>query len=401
MEIAFAKETALRILRAIRCGMCGDVLVQPSLARRASLVDPDPYPQERWSKKLFDLSRLGLQNRLGRDCPIDVAVSSKNRRIRAPYVRNTVYDEKSQIPSNSFVRVTDSIAISSPELLFVEMGATMSLAEHLLLGMELCGRYSLNPEDWRNGQGKLRIAAVTSVERIAKFVAATKWVHGIDRARETLKLLAGEAWSPTEAVVAAMASLPLGEYGYGLGRCELNLRIMPDETLARTMAKESRVPDIVFEGTTVGINYDGVVHLDLDGIAKAGVEVGLHPEEAAAQAALERIVRDVRAKAIDDIRRNRELTANGYSVFPVTKEDLNEEGGLDKVMLQVMGALERTAGMDLSQQREVFDLPFAKKQRQRLVWSLLSGSRETRISSNLGLRYANVPTTVREMIIGF
>ena len=299
------------------------------------------------------------------------------------------------------MRVCEDIAISSPELLFVEMAETMTPAEHLLLGFELCGRFSRHPDNWRNGQGKLGVAPATSVARIADFMNATKWLHGITNARMTLKALADNAWSPAEAVVATMVSLPIEEYGYGLGRCTLNARVMPGNDLARTMTRESRVPDIVFSDTSVGINYDGVVHLDLRAIAKAGVELGLHPEIAATQIELEKVIREVRAKAIDDIRRNRELMACGYTVFPVTKEDLYEEGGLDRVMLQVFDALERTGKMDLSRQREAMDLLFAKRQRQRLTWSLIPGSKETLIPANLGLNYSNQPFEASEMIIGF
>ena len=402
VNVTFAKGTALRVLRAIRCGTFADAHARLNLANRMSLIDPDPFPRQKWSKKSLSLSRFGLEDRADKDHPIDVVVSSKDKRLRVPYVRNVVYGETRQMPRNSFVPVADGVAISSPELLFVEMGETMSLAEHLLLGMELCGRFSRHPDDWRNGKGKLKIDPVTCVANIETFMASAKWLHGIARARTTLRLLAENAWSPTEATVAAMAVLPLGEFGYGLGKCELNPRVTPsDEALARTMVRGSRVPDIVFKGSTVGINYDGVVHLDLEGIAKAGVEAGLHPEVRATQMALDKVVRDVRAKAIDDIRRNRELMANGYTVFPVTKEDLYDEGGLDRVMLQVIEALERTSGADLSRQRELVDVPFAKNQRQRLIWSLLPGSRETRISSDLGLRYADDPSAIYEVLIGF
>lgn len=402
MKITFAGETALQVLRAIRCGLLDDACMWPKMGKRVNLIDPDSSPQIRWSKKLLSLSRFGLKDRVGEGRPIDVAASSKSKRIRAPYVRNAVFDEAHMVPPKSFVRVADDIAISSPELLFVEMGETMKPAEHLMFGMELCGRFSRHPDDWRNGRAKMDIAPVTSVARIEEFTASAKWLRGITQARKTVRLLAENAWSPTEAIVAAMAVLPLGEFGYGLGRCEMNVRVKPDnEAIARTMTKESRVPDIVFNGSTVGINYDGVVHLDLGGIAQAGIEVGLHPEVRATQTALDKIVRDVRAKAVDDIRRNRELMANGYTVFPVVKEDLYDEGGLDKVMLQVIGALERTTDADLSSQREALDLPFATRQRQRLIWSLLPGSREKRISSDLGLRYSDDPATVREMLIGF
>ena len=58
-------------------------------------------------------------------------------------------------------------------------------------------------------------------------------------------------------------------------------------------------------------------------------------------------MRSVREKAVDDVRRNRELAADGLTVFPITKEDLREKGGLDRVMRQVVESIERTSSLDM------------------------------------------------------
>lgn len=146
-------------------------------------------------------------------------------------------------------------------------------------------------------------------------------------------MLSDNAWSPTESVVATMACLPLDEFGYGLGRVTLNERVATPGGLAATTEKGSRVPDILFKGTRVGINYDGAVHLNLDSIVKAAMNLAGLPGEAALARELGRALSDVRAKVVDDIMRNRELAADGLTVFPVVKEDLYREGGLDRVML--------------------------------------------------------------------
>ena len=88
---------------------------------------------------------------------------------------------------------------------------------------------------------------------------------------------------------------------------------------------------------------------------------------------LARAVREVRAKVVDDIRRNRELAAAGYTVFPVVKEDLYEDGGLDHVMLQVIEVLEKRDGRDMDVRRCMLGVGRAREQRQELLWSLLPG----------------------------
>ena len=153
----------------------------------------------------------------------------------------------------------------------------------------------------------------------------------------------------------------------------LNKRIETPEELASVTEAGARKPDILFDETHVGINYDGAVHLDLNAIVRAARDAERHLGEAEAEFGLNSVVREVRAKAVDDIKRNRELAAAGYVVFPVVKEDLYSEGGLDRVMLQVCEALETFAGRDVSAQRRAMKSKFMRAKRQELVWSLLAG----------------------------
>ena len=193
------------------------------------------------------------------------------------------------------------------------------------------------------------------------------------QARATLDLLCDEAWSPVEAIVAAMAALPVTDYGYGLAPLRLNHREFTPSRLASAAARGSRVPDIIFEGTHSGINYDGAVHLDLDSIVLAAQEAAADPDDRELQEVLEGAKGAVRAKVVDDIRRNRELAAMGLSVLPVVKEDLYETGGLDAVMSQVMATIEARGERDLTLQRLMLSSRAAATRRQQLIWSLLPG----------------------------
>ena len=130
------------------------------------------------------------------------------------------------------------------------------------------------------------------------------------QSREALPYLLGNAWSPIEAIIAQMIVLNPCESGYGLGEIELNRRV-------GAAKKGSRVPDILFAGTHVGLNYDGGVHFGLEDVVAAA---GTEGERAAIAAA--------RAKIVGDKRRDRELLANGYAVLPVTSEDLSSPAAL-------------------------------------------------------------------------
>ena len=373
MNITLNGKTALVATRTLRANR-----TMPSAwGKRVNLTMPDPSPAKRFTRKLFDLPQWGLALTADMPLSLDVAVPCKEGRLRMTGVHNTIYGTRS-LPPNAFIEIAEGVAISCPELLFLEMAATMPLAQLVMLGHELCGTFSRDPHDPRNGDVVLWCPPATSRENIEAFIRKAKWNDHADRALEALALTADDAWSPMESLIAAMARLPYEECGYGFGGCALNKRV--DTAIEmQTVGKRSRKPDVLLEDTPVGFNYDGGVHLRIDDVVKAAMELERDPGRAATQEALDSIVQDVRAKAIDDIRRNRELTATGFYVLPVTKEDLYEEGGLDTVMLQAMETIERLTRRDLSDQKRSLRVRFIREKRQKLIWSLLPGRRSRQL----------------------
>ena len=393
MRITFNAQTALLITRTLRANR-----VDPAVwGKRIDLIPPDPSPGKRFTKKLFDMPHLGLALTTGKHPDLDVAVPSKELRLRMNGTHNTIYGSTRSLPPHSFIEVDDGIAISCPELIFLEMVDVMPLMRLVMLGHELCGTFSRDPHDPRNGEATLSCPPLTSCERIEAFIRETKWNAHAEQALRALSLVSDNAWSPTESIVAAVASLPYEEWGYGFGRCILNKRIDTSTGLALATGKDSRRPDILFEGTPVGLNYDGAIHLDLDAVAKAAMELERNPGEAANQQAFDAIMHEVRSKAVDDIRRNRELASAGYIVFPVTKEDLYEEGALDTVMLQVMKTIENLTGKDLSREKRLLEIRFCRGKRQELIWSVLPGEHPRHSKNLLGVGEPRV----YEVMVGF
>ena len=82
----------------------------------------------------------------------------------------------------------------------------------------------------------------------------------------------------------------------------------------------------------------------------------------------------MRAKYLDDLRRNRELAASGAVVLPVTSEDLFQRGGLDTVMLEAVLLMEQSGELKPAKARELkaaIRMPALRRERQRIIWSLL------------------------------
>ena len=367
MRLAICKHSALRCLRHLR--RAGGRAW--SLGRRCDLSSPDPSPYQRWSRKRVESERKRL---FGRDVPgsaLEVAVPHEGERIALSLVRNPIYARR--LPEGAFVQVTPELRMSSPELLFVELANELSLLQHLLLGYELCGAYAFDPIDPRHGEASMGLAPVTSVRAIRGFLDRARGVRGLDKARETLRFLSDNAWSPAEGALAALLALPLERYGYGFGPCLLNRRVRASAELAGTTDARSRVPDIMLPGTNVGINYDGAGHLDLGRISDAARERALHPQSARAEHGLQESIDAARGKAVDDIRRNRELAAQGLVVFPVVKEDLRVPRGLDRVVRQMLLAMDTPARARHAFLAELLDISFAARERQMLVSAAFFG----------------------------
>ena len=397
MKLTINRRTALSILRYIRAHR-----ISGKNMRRVDLIAPDPSPRKRWSKTAIDLSRFGVLGPFSDSVPLDVAVSSRSDYLRMKYASNTLYAAEGNLPRRSFIEIEPGLAMSCPELLFAEMATIMDLPDLLMLGYELCGGFSRDAIDPLNGPITLNRDPVTSCAKLRTFLQKTKWLEGASNARRALELLADNAWSSTESIVATIASLPFGEFGYELAPCVMNQRIYTPDSLKATTERGSRVPDILFGDSRVGINYDGAVHLDLDSIARAARDAQRYPETAAMEFELDRTIHEVRAKVVDDIRRNRELAAAGYVVFPVVKEDLYEEGSLDRVMMQVIEALERYANRDMSKHRRVMKNKFIAAKRQELIWSLLPGKHREFVSNRReAFPYLYQTHKVKEIMIGF
>ena len=387
MQLTLCKRSALAVLRSLRATGASSAPnrsrpargIEQTRSSRTDILPPDPSPGKRWTRGLIDGFDLGLPLTLS-GTTVDFAVPDKALRIRTRDSTSTVYAKG--IPDEAFIKTRTSnddctLAISGPELLFVELAKEMHPVEHLMLGHELCGTFSRDAEDPYNGPVTYGVRPATTVERIRRFIDETKNVTGIDEARVSAGFLNDNAWSPTESLVAALLRLPIDSLGYDFGELVLNPRVSPSASLPGSA--ESRVPDIVIAGTPVGLNYDGAVHLDLDSIVDAAREVGANPKLQQAQRSLSNAVRDVRAKVVDDIRRNRELAADGLAIFPVVKEDLYTKGGFDQVAAYLISVIEQLTDRNMDEQKRILRMQRLSEARWHMALSLLPGRHERSI----------------------
>lgn len=366
MRLAIAGLDAVRVLRALR----GEGVDLRSLPH-ADLCVPDATPGKRFRAGNLDLDVLRLNEAPTKDHPLCVMVPSRKDALRAGWASNVLVRPTS-VPAGSFIEVGNGIQIPCPELLYLQMGVRMMPAIQLAFGLELCGSFSRDAERPIGGDARFGVPSVTDVAHIMVYLGQCRSVQGISEARRLAPYLSDNAWSPMEAIVASLLSLPFVDLGYDLAPLELNRRVEGDRLTPG--ARDSRVPDIVFAGTSVGFNYDGSGHLGLDELAEAVAQAALNPGDPLLSQRVDEVKQGVRAKYVDDNRRDRELLAQGMQVIPVSYEDLVEEGGMDRLALWAIGRIESEGGRDLSRQRGALSSPALTHRRQLLVWSLLPGS---------------------------
>lgn len=382
MRITFNKLTALHVLRAWRSS--GRVLTTDRKGLETSVVGPHKY----WTRRRIDacLASVGVRLSDVRG-KAQVMVPRPGARIRSRTARNTVYVRG--LPKDSTVELVDGVRIPCPELLFIEMGTIMSPAVQLLVGLELCGRFSRDACDPRDGRTVYGIKPVTTADKIRSYISQARDLAGLEQSSMVAEWLMDEAWSPQEALFNGLARMPLHQLGYELGELQLNPRFIARGELLSLVDKASRVPDSLVRGSNVGFNYDGSPHFGEDATTTSGADFLDNTSFAS-----------MRASVVADKRRDRDLLVQGLSILPVTKEDFYERGGIDHVMLQAMSLLEQTGQRDFSKQRRALRRPRLAEERQRLIWSLLPGRRGRELSRELA-RFAELDVTIEDYDITF
>lgn len=354
MHICVNKMSALGLLRWLRTEgsdlnweICG-------------IPDADPWPQKRWSARMIPYHQLGRSGPPDRTSPVDVIVPETGTEPRASFFSVRTY--KGHLPLGSFLRVTSEFTIPCPELLFLELAGIMDRAALELVEYELCGTYSRGPSSPRTAGVTHGLKPLTSVSNIRSYLDKCYGQRGLNAARAALENVRDNAWSAMEAMVSLFLVRDVGDLGYGIKEITLNGREGFAQELRRNSSASGRIPDISVDDLPIGFNYDGYGHLDL-----GSIDVSSLSEEE-----LKGKLTAVREKYVDDLRRNRELLAQGRIVLPVVAEDLIQRGGLDSAVLEAVLAAERFLGssgkIGIQVRRALASESAAK--RQQLIWSL-------------------------------
>lgn len=171
MDVVVGYESALAFWRTVGPSLLGD-----GKARRNATL--------RAQKALAAEGRPRLEggNRRPAGCtlPVHVLVGRDTVRVRTKSVASSVC---SSLPQRSVVDAGTGFLICSPEFVFLQMAASLTLVQLIQLGFELCGTYSLA----ENGPARTRRAPLTAVAKLKAFVEANQNVPGRVKALRALR----------------------------------------------------------------------------------------------------------------------------------------------------------------------------------------------------------------------
>lgn len=188
--------------------------------------------------------------------PVDVLVPASN----APRCPEGFRPHKQycQLPRHALYPLWDGVHVVSPELCFVQMCASLSFAEALELGMELCGTYALRPESLEDKAQ--RDYALINADLLPRRLESWRGLKGIALARRASKYLAGGSASPMETKLYLLLCLPLQYGGYNLGRPELNPELDLTAEEMEIVRTNNVKPDLLWRKQKLIVEYDGRYH---------------------------------------------------------------------------------------------------------------------------------------------
>lgn len=253
--------------------------------------------------------------------PVHLLVSESGHRGRQHDVCFHVLS--GPVPKGAFVQLDSELRISSPELCFCQMAASAELVESILMGCDFCSQYCRTDEDPR---GFVSRQPLTSCNAIERFCARFEGKGGVKNARKASQYIIEGTVSPFQTALALLLTLPRRYGGYGMPECIMNGPITLMSRNEGKLATRTYYGEFMWPEKKVIVEYD---------------EYGDAISEEAREA------RFLRYEA---------LNADGWTVLPVTWEQLNDAAQMDAIaekLARLLQVRKRDVPRDMLKNREI------------------------------------------------
>lgn len=299
-------------------------------------IEPGPFGQHaRFIREVIEpLQMLGLA-REGQ--PLHLRVSKESQRPRFAEVICHVRPRK--LPLGSFWKLVPSdarlaraldnhsirIFADSPELCVVNRAATMPrssgkiadkiypIARAFALASEFCGLYSLDPDDPANTRPTYEVSPVLTPEQLVAFVDMPLKLKGQRAARVADRYVAAGQGSPMEAALLALMTFRPGLGGLNLPLPVANKPLDLSQRQLALIKHEQLTPDFFWMLYLLVLEYEGSDHFTSSG-------------------------------AREDKRRVFDYQMLGYTMLPVTDEDVRGVEQLDLLLARVTEHMAKIEG---------------------------------------------------------
>ena len=205
------------------------------------------------------LRRLGAETR-----PLHLLVDDADKRTYSANAFAHVWTRG--YPRESFLKHSNELFISSPELSYLQMAKDLDVIDVIRLGFELCGSYLMG-EDFVNGFTEAK--PLTKLADITSFLRKAGAQHGSKRALAALRWVKEGSRSPRETALSMMLGLPTRLGGWQLGKHVLNYEL---DVGVDVEGRMRRYIDLYWPDKGVGLEYDSdTFHVGKERIASDSI----------------------------------------------------------------------------------------------------------------------------------
>lgn len=242
-------------------------------------------------------------------------------------------------PGFSVLQYARELKGLSKQLSLTKRDVVVILATYV---MELTGTYAKSPQDPRHGQDAFNLEPLATCDSLLEFLDRMRRYPCVTLARMAVRLATDGAASRRETLMFLVTSLPPKYGGASLERADLNRALRLQDRELKLIKHRSIRPDLLWEGYRLIIEYDG--------------------EESHSAPKQKR----------EDKYRIQDYQTLGYTVIPITREDVSSLAALDRLIMRIVEVMGRFRGRQfVRNKRRQLGTPEHRTQRLHLLKLLL------------------------------
>lgn len=209
-----------------------------------------------------ELKGLGIPRSAIVDKKLHLLVRNQKERRCSRFI--SAHSCTNELPPGSFRKISPSLFVASPELMFIQMACRLSFVETIRLGCELCGTYIPTPANSSSRDRK----PLTSKEKIDAFITSMRGRYGVKKAAKALKYVVEYSNSPMETTLELLLCLPNCYGGYGLPVPSMNHPITLTRSEAHELGRSVFLCDLFWPEAGYALEYYGREwHADAQSVA--------------------------------------------------------------------------------------------------------------------------------------